>query len=62
MFISGKADVVGKKIILCDDVMTTGYTLNKCSEILKKNGAKTVIAAVAATTGKRKEENKNERN
>jgi competence protein ComFC len=62
MFISGKADVVGKKIILCDDVMTTGYTLNKCSEILKKNGAKTVIAAVAATTGKRKEENKNEHN
>lgn len=28
-----------KKIILMDDIYTTGSTVNECSKILKKNGA-----------------------
>ena len=33
-----------KKIILIDDIFTTGSTLNECSKVLKENGAGKVIA------------------
>ncbi|MGN0632822.1 MAG: ComF family protein [Oscillospiraceae bacterium] len=35
----------GKCVLICDDVFTTGSTLNKCSGLLKQAGAKRVIAA-----------------
>lgn len=36
------------KILLIDDIATTGATLNECARILKENGAKKVFALVLA--------------
>lgn len=47
-----KYDLNGKTVLLCDDVITSGATLNECSAMLKKLGAKSIICAVIATTKK----------
>ncbi|MCL5069406.1 MAG: ComF family protein [Actinobacteria bacterium] len=39
----------GKSILLVDDILTTGSTINECSKVLKKAGAIKVVAAVVAT-------------
>ena len=36
--------IKNKKIILIDDIFTTGATLNECAKILKQSGAQEVIA------------------
>lgn len=41
--------VKGKKILIVDDILTTGNTLNECSRVLKEAGAKSVTAAVIAS-------------
>jgi competence protein ComFC len=42
------ADVRGLRVLLIDDVLTTGSTLSECARILKRAGAKSVHAATAA--------------
>lgn len=47
--VTHKELIKGKNILLIDDILTTGTTVNECGRILKKAGANTVIAAVIAT-------------
>lgn len=46
------ACVTGKRILLFDDVMTTGSTMDECAKELKKAGADAVIAATIARTAR----------
>ena len=42
------ADVRDSRVLLIDDVLTTGSTLSECARVLKKAGARSVHAATAA--------------
>ena len=48
--------IAGKTVILCDDIITTGSTLNSCSKVLREMGAEKVVCAVLASTVIEKEE------
>jgi len=41
--------IQGKKILLIDDLITTGYTAHTLAKILKKSGAKEVIGFFLAS-------------
>lgn len=45
---AASADVAGKKIVLVDDVRTTGSTLTECAKTLFEAGAKSVIPVTLA--------------
>lgn len=44
----GKADVVGRRLVLIDDVLTSGATSDACARALLRAGAKTVDVVVFA--------------
>ena len=49
-------DIKGARVILVDDVMTTGATASECVKILRQNGASEVILlTLARTESKRKQ-------
>ena len=43
-YIKDKEEIKGRKILLIDDIITTGKTLEETSKVLVKNGAKEIIA------------------
>lgn len=42
------SDLTGKRVLIIDDVVTTGSTLSECARVLKRAGAKSVHALVFA--------------
>ncbi len=48
--VSDPACIKGKRILLLDDVMTTGSTVDECAKELKKAGALSVIVITVART------------
>jgi len=46
--VKDKAAIKGKKILLIDDVFTTGATVNECSKALASSGAQSVYALAIA--------------
>jgi competence protein ComFC len=49
-FVSDKASCSDKRVLLIDDVYTTGSTVNACEKCLKTAGASSVAAAVLCKT------------
>lgn len=45
-------DIAGRRILLLDDVMTTGSTVDECSKELQKAGASSTIVVTVARTGR----------
>ena len=45
-----KLDIKGKYAIIIDDVITTSATLSTCARLLRKNGMRSVVAAVIAVS------------
>jgi predicted amidophosphoribosyltransferase len=54
--ISPKANVKRKRILLIDDIYTTGATADACSKVLKDAGALEVVVLSLASGGNRKPE------
>ena len=48
--IKGKFDVKGKDILVVDDIITTGATVNECAKVLLESGAASVCCVSFATT------------
>ena len=47
--IQNRQIIQNKKIILFDDIYTTGNTVNECSRVLKENGAKEILILTLAS-------------
>ncbi len=49
-YVNNAETITNKNILLIDDIITTGSTINQCSKVLKQAGARSIIAGVIATT------------
>jgi len=45
-------ELSGKRVLLLDDVMTTGSTVNECAKVLKKVGGTSVVVITIARTAR----------
>lgn len=52
------AEARGRRVLLVDDIVTTGSTLCECARVLKDAGAESVVCAVAARTHQKDREAK----
>lgn len=50
--LAAETTLEGKRIVLIDDVVTTGATMSECAGILKKAGAAELIGLTVASAGK----------
>ena len=48
-FSAAPVSLEGMRVLLCDDVLTTGSTMNRCAALLKAQGA-AEVAAISMTT------------
>lgn len=46
--VKSNEDIKNKRVLLIDDVMTTGATIGECTKILKKSGVKEIIVLTIA--------------
>ncbi|WP_341756862.1 MULTISPECIES: ComF family protein [unclassified Candidatus Tisiphia] len=50
LILNKKYQITGQRILLVDDLLTTGTTINKCTKILKESGAENVYVMTIAMT------------
>lgn len=50
-------DVRDRTVVICDDLRTTGETMNRCAELLMGAGARSVILCAVAQTEEKKRKN-----
>ena len=48
------AEIAGKRLLLVDDVLTTGSTMSACASVLRRSGAASVVCAVLAAPREKK--------
>ncbi|MBR3780598.1 MAG: ComF family protein [Clostridia bacterium] len=56
--VTNPSDVEGKTILLCDDILTSGETLNECAKMLWLYGAKEIHCITLAVTKRKMKTNK----